>query len=166
MSSMASNVLILTSSSRRNCLSNGPPFSSRFYRGESGCKVSATDVCNSLFDLLQSLTRQPDVTLRNELRVHYFRSWDRSETRHTTHRDNKISTLPKTCTIRQTDRQVVLWSSIAQCSTTTAFRPQCRLQEHRTHRTHLSAHHTSRCYITPGRLHRDLQGKKHIFIFI
>ena len=42
-------------------------------------------VCISLFDLLQSLTRQPDVTLRNELRAHYFRSSDRPETRHTPH---------------------------------------------------------------------------------
>ncbi|MPC26790.1 hypothetical protein E2C01_019940 [Portunus trituberculatus] len=35
--------------------------------------------------LSQSLTRQPDVTLRNKLRAHCFRSSDRPETRHTPH---------------------------------------------------------------------------------
>ncbi|XP_045105552.1 uncharacterized protein LOC123501022 [Portunus trituberculatus] len=42
-------------------------------------------LCVSLFDLVQFLRRQPDVTLRNELRAHYFQSWARPETRHTPH---------------------------------------------------------------------------------
>ncbi|MPC39146.1 hypothetical protein E2C01_032668 [Portunus trituberculatus] len=38
------------------------------------CEREVVYVFHCLFDLLQSLTRQPDVTLRSELKAHYFRS--------------------------------------------------------------------------------------------